>query len=158
LNQSKPKKGMRLKLGDVFKIDLGDGKHGYAQKARKPLFLFYDYRGDKNLVLEEILSKNIIFRLWLYHDVPRGAGWERIGNQITTELDVEPYFFKQDPLNGKLYLYHSKFADTNWEKLATRAEVEGLERASVLDAHHIVDRLNSHFSGLPYQWATPIKV
>lgn len=157
MGQSKSKKRIRLKPGDVFKIDLGDGKHSYGQKAPEALFLFFDYCGDKNLSLETILSKDIIFRLWLYRDVPQGEGWERVGNQITEELDVEPYFFKQDPLNGKLYLYHSEFADMNWEKLATRAEIEGLERASVLEAHHIVDRLNSHFSGLPYKWTEPIK-
>lgn len=157
MGQSKTKKRIRLKFGDVFKVDLGDGKHAYAQKAHDPLFLFFDYCGNENLSLEVILSSDIIFRLWLDHDVPQGEGWERIGNQITKELNVEPYFFKQDPIDGKLYLYHSEFADMNWEKLATRAEVEGLERAAVFASNHIVDRLNSYFFGLPYKWKSPIK-
>jgi len=148
-----PKKRIVIKSGDVFKIDLGDSTHCYAHICKgRTLTIFYDYNGEEELDLVQISALNILFKTSIYNYVPRTENWIRVGNIASEELDIEPYFYKKDPISGQLYLYHSEFAETNYERKATLAEIEGLERASVWAENHIEDRLRDHYAGRPCKW------
>ena len=136
----------------MFKVDLNDGTHCYVHISTKPLAIFYDYNGADDFKLSDIVELKILFKAWVYHDVPRTENWLRIGNITSKELEVEPFFYKKDPISGQLYLYHSDFAETNYERKATLKEIEGLEKAAVWGENHIEDRLRDHYARQPCKW------
>lgn len=120
--------------------------------CEKPLVIFYDYNSSDDLEKSTITKLKILFKVWVYKYVPRTENWLRIGNIASKELEIEPYFYKKDPISGQLYLYHSEFAETNYERKATLKEIEGLEKAAVWAENHIEDRLRDHYAGRPCKW------
>jgi len=149
----KPKpKRIVVKKGDIFKIELSNKTHCYAHICEKPLVIFYDYNGSNDLDLSEITELKILFKIWVYKYVPQTENWSRIGNLFSNELNIEPYFYKKDPISGELYLYHSEFSETNYERKTTIKEIQGLERAAVWAESHVEDRLRDHYANEPNRW------
>ncbi len=152
-------KRVRRRDGDLLRIDLGDGRHSYAQVAAEPLIVFFDGAYADALAAEKIVRLPVLFRLWVMnHAVTRGL-WPVTGRHaLGAENEREPFFFKQDTVTGSLSLYHSSFASTNWERLATASECEGLECAAVWDPEHVLDRLRDHYAGRPNKWVADMSI
>lgn len=144
------KKRQRVKLGDVLRIALDDGKHSYAVVLTSPLVLFFDHLAECELDMTEVAALPVAFKIWVYSQYLNNGDWPRVG-RITLADDClrSPLLFKQDAITGALALYHSDFADTNYERPATLAECKGLERAAVWSASHVESRLRDHFAGRP---------
>ena len=140
------RKGHRLKPGTFLRIPLTDGSFGYGRELSDPYTAFYDYRtAEPSSDLDEIESKPVLFTqaVRLFAD----DGWEELGNRkLQGEVAKPVVSFVQDLADfRKCTIYDSDGV----EKQATPEECVGLERASVWDARHIVQRLLDHFSGLP---------
>ena len=48
-------------VGDIVRIDLGDGFHSYARILREALFAFYNGRVTEELTVNQILGLPILF-------------------------------------------------------------------------------------------------
>jgi hypothetical protein len=146
-----PRKTVRRREGDFVVIDLGDSKHSYAQVAAEPLMLFFDGRFANDLP--------VLFRLWVSNYAITRGRWPIIcRGSLAPENEEEPFFYKQDAITGKLALYHSSFAQTNWERPATFAECEALECAAIWEPEHVEDRLRDHYAGQPNRWLESLQI
>ncbi|MBD9507146.1 immunity 26/phosphotriesterase HocA family protein [Ensifer sp. ENS10] len=158
VTSSKPKR-VRRKVGDILRIDLGSGQHAYAQVASEPLIVFFDGVFTKDVAIEEIPTLPVVFTLGVFRYAVTKGVWPVIASQpLTPENAQEPFFFRQDIINGRLFLYHSTFADQNFERPASLAECTGLECVAVWEPEHVVDRLRDHAAGRPNRWAEALKI
>lgn len=74
-------KRRRVKMGDIFAIDLGGNKYGYCRLLKSPLMEFYDFQS--NSIVEDlsiILNNNIIFKVWVIKYAFKSENWHYIGN------------------------------------------------------------------------------
>ncbi len=142
-----PKKKLR-QIGDVAAIDLGEGWGSYARVLREPLFAFYDVRSKKEPDIDEIVDRPVLWRLMVMNYAVTNGRWPVIGSRpLEEELEIEPTFFKVDPISKQLSLYRN---GREWP--ATREECRGLERAAVWDPEHVEERLLDHFAGRSNRW------
>lgn len=121
--------------------------------------VFFDRVSADDLAPENVSRLPVLFRIWVAnHAVTRGR-WPVIGRvAITPENSAEPFFYKQDAITGRLALYHSTFAATNWERPASLAECAGLEAAAVWEPEHVEDRLRDHFAGRSNKWVESLRI
>lgn len=152
-------KRVRRKVGDIVRIDLGSGLHTYAQIADEPLVIFFEGAFEEEIAVECIPSLPVAFRLWVSnHAITRGT-WPVVGSRpLLPEKAEEPFFYKQDAISGRLSLYHSSFAATNYERPASLEECQHLECAAVWEPEHVVDRLNDHAAHRPNRWAESLRI
>jgi hypothetical protein len=152
-------KRVRRKPGDIVRIELGEGRHAYAQVADAPLMIFFDGTFEEEVPVEQISKLPVAFRFWVYnHAITRGT-WPVIGSQPLAPANAEePFFYKQDVISGRLALYHSTFAATNYERPASLEECQHLECAAVWEPEHAVDRLNDHAARRSNRWAESLKI
>jgi hypothetical protein len=149
----------KQKQGNLLRIPLAGNRSAYAQVSISPLIIFFDATFAEQPPLADIPSLPVAFRIWVMKHAVASGLWPVIGHQpLTPENSVEPYFWKQDRISGQLSLHHSSFASSNWERRATLAECEGLERAAVWDPEHVIDRLEDHFSHRPNKWMDSLKI
>lgn len=142
------KKRQRVKPGDVLRIKLDDGKHSYALVLKSPLVAFFDHLAERELNMDEVAALPVAFKIWVYGQYLSSGGWPRVGKiALSNDWLRPPFMFKQDAITGALAVYHNDFADTNYERPATLAECEGLERAAIWAGSHIENRLRDHFGG-----------
>ena len=142
-----------------MRIDLGDGRHSYAQVSTDPLVIFFDYASSVDLGLREICKLPVAFKVHVFHDDLKRGVWERIGNcQLNGDQLEHPLMFIQDSLSGRLFLYHPDFAESNFERPATLDECRGLKLASVWQTTQIEDRLRDHFEGLENKWVNSMAI
>jgi hypothetical protein len=142
------------KVGDVVKIDMGDGSLCFGRILEEPLMAFYDFkvRGVPNIA--EIVSKRILFKIWVMNHAITSGRWPVIGSSpLPKELQQPVTFFKQDPISKEVSLYVNA-----QEVPATREQCKGLERAAVWDPEHVEDRLRDYFAGVPNQWVESLKI
>ena len=152
-------KRIRRRPGDIVKISLGDGRHSYAQVADEPLIVFFDGAFAEEPSPDRVMDLPVLFRIWVHNDAVKKGLWPVIGNQpVAPENAAEPYFYKQDPITGKLSLYHSSFADTGWERPASATDCDGLECAAVWDPEHVEDRLRDHYASQPNRWVESLRI
>ncbi|MBD9518573.1 immunity 26/phosphotriesterase HocA family protein [Ensifer sp. ENS02] len=150
---------VKRKVGDILRVDLGSGGHSYAQVASEPLIVFFEGVFTADLSVEEIPALPVAFTLGVSRHAVTSGLWPVIASRpLTPESAREPFFFKQDVINGRLFLYHSTFADQSFERPASLAECEGLERAAVWEPGHVVDRLRDHAAGRPNRWVEALKI
>lgn len=136
------------KVGNVLAVPLGDDWYGFAWVLTFPLVAFFDLRCKAGAFppVEEIARSPIAFRICVVKPAVTSGAWPRVGHVPVPEKILEsPWFFKQDPINGKIY----KTVTGNEEIPATASEVEGLECAAAWSAIHVERRLREHFAGLP---------
>jgi len=140
----------RGKVGDVVRIDLGNGCFGYGRVLPKTLMAFYDLQSHDPIPASEVVKSPVLFSVWAIES----KEWEVIGNLPLEEpLKIEPKFFKQDFFTKEFFIY-----DPVKDIPATRDECVGLERAAVWDWRHTEDRLRSHFAGVPDVWSEQVKL
>jgi hypothetical protein len=148
------KKKIKRVAGDIVRVDLGDGVHSYARVMEKGIFAFYDVRTDKELKPEDILFRNVLFKIGVMDFAVTSGHWPVVGHvPLEPALKQQPTFFMQDPINKSLSIYQG-----GEMRPATRAECEGLERAAGWDPEHVEDRLRDHFAGQPNKWVESLKI
>ncbi len=151
MKQSRQKR----RVGDIFKIDLGDGSWAYGRVLKEPLVAIYDLKTSKEVPLQTIISSPVAFKVWVMNSAITKGIWPVIGNApLTPDLEVQPPFFKRDPLSGALSITYVGGGD---EIPASLEDCANLENAAVWSAEHIVDRLNDHFAGRPNKWVELLK-
>jgi hypothetical protein len=156
---SRTGKRIRRREGDILKLDLGEGRHSYAQVGGDPLIVFFEGAFTDDVPLDEVPQLPVLFRIWVHDDAIKKGIWPVLGNQpLAADNSVEPFFYKQDGFTGALSLYHSTFAATGWERPASATECEGLECAAVWDPEHVEDRLRDHYDGRANQWVESLKI
>ncbi len=149
-----PPRRARRKVGDILKIDLGDGTFSFGRVLPEPLVAFYDSRSSIEPEIEEILSAKIAFKIWVMNLAITSGRWAVIGSlPLEEHLKAPPMFFKQDPVNGELTVYHLAV-----ETPATREECEGLERAAVWSPEHVEDRLRDFYAKAPNRWVESLQL
>lgn len=152
---AKKGRGRRL-VGDVVRIDLGDGTHTYAQILHEPLVAFFDIiRTDQEAALDEIIAHKVLFKIWVMNRAVTSGRWPVVGHaEVPSELAKRQWFCKQDPIDLRKLVRHS-----DGEELpATFEECEKLERAAVWSAEHVEDRLRDHWAGRPNKWVESLKI
>jgi hypothetical protein len=144
----------RGKLGDVVKIDLGNGSFGYGRVLPEPLMAFYDLQSHDPVSAPEVVKSPILFSIWVMYHAIKSEKWEVIGNvPLEDQLKIKPRFFSQDILSKKFSIY-----DNGKDIPATRDECIGLECAAAWDGEHVEDRLRDHFAGVPNIWLESVKL
>lgn len=151
---AKKGRGKRL-VGNVVRIDLGDDTHTYAHVLHEPLLAFYDIRTSQEATLDEILDREVLFKIWVMNSAITSGRWPVVGHaEVPPELAERQWFCKQDSIDPrKLMLY------SDGEELpATFEECEKLERAAVWSPEHVEDRLRDRFAGRPNKWVESLKI
>jgi hypothetical protein len=150
-------KRVKPKVGDILRIDLDADHHAYAQVAGNPLIIFFEGNFTSDLPIEDIPNLPVAFSLWVYNYAVEKGVWPVIGHRsLTAENEQEPFFYKQDIITGRLFLYHSSFA--GYERAATLDECAGLECAAVWEPEQVVDRLRDHAAGHPNEWVEGLRI
>jgi hypothetical protein len=127
---------------------------GYGVVLEEPLVAFVDHHdAGGNVDVRVMATKARAFRIWV-HNIPMSKGlWPVIGHIEPTAEDREPVtFFKKDPLKGTFSLVVGGQATP-----ATLEQCQGVERAAVWEAQHVVDRLVDHFAGRPNRWVESLR-
>jgi hypothetical protein len=153
--KKKSVKRQRRKVGAFVKIRLDRRWHSYARILDEAVFAFYDSRADKELSIDEICSKPILFKIPVMNSAVTRGRWKIIGYlSLEPELKELPKFFIQDELDpAKFFIYHKGEAYP-----VTREECEGLEREAVWDAEHVEDRLRDYYKGVPNRIVESLKI
>lgn len=146
-------KKVKRQLGDMVQVKLEDGSFSYGRILEEPLMAFYDWNSMDKVSLEEIISKPVIFKIWVMNSAVESGRWEVLGNApLDRALEEIPRFFKQSPLNKKFSIYYQGV-----ETPSTKDKCEELERAAVWDPEHVEDRLRDYYAGVSNQWVESLK-
>ena len=138
-------KRQKITPGSILKIDLGNGYHSYARIVTISSFAFYDCKTKTdNSDLNRIISCPILFITTVYSDVITKCIWTIIGElPVEDSLSKLPPRFIQDPIHPEQF--RIKSYELNAQTPASFEDCIGMERASVWEAHAIVERLNDYF-------------
>jgi hypothetical protein len=138
----------------MMAIPLGDGTYGYCRALRFPNVAVYNHRSQVLLKSDDVLGKEVAFRISIMRSAFTGKRWKRIGQVplSVSEKSEAVWYFMQDP-DGNL------FKTRDWlERIpATWSEIQGLECAAAWDPEHVEDRLRDHFAGRPSKWVESLK-
>ncbi len=130
-------KRIKVKLGDVFQINLPNGKYAYGRVYKDATVGIYNKITDKPLN-PPIGFRDFMFFVGLYSDILKKGKWEIIGNDpfLNEEEAWPPKKFIYDVINKAYSIYfRGQIIPANKE------ECVGLESASVWDLHHVIDRI-----------------
>lgn len=151
------KRKTRRVVGDVVAIPLGDSEQvGFGVVLEEPLMAFFDVsaKAGAEPSVGEIARYPVAFRIWVMNQPIVDGLWPVLGKvDVPEELAVAPWFFKQDPISGKLTVGRTG----SEERLPEPGQVDSLERAAVWSAAHVVDRLQDHFAGKPNKWVASMR-
>jgi hypothetical protein len=142
------------KPGNVVKYPLSSGKHGYCQWLPDGTARFFLIESTQELLVEQVLSLSVAFRVVVFRDTPNRYGWSKIGKApIPPEAASLQRYAKKDILSGRLSIILE-----GHEKPATPAEVAGLETWAVWAHPHIVERLEAQLEGRESKFLKSIAV
>ncbi len=129
-------KKKRIKLGDVYVIPLPNGKYAFGRVMRDAGFAIYKHIGNS---IEDIpKNEEYQFVVGVYKDVLQCGIWKVVDNRPfnNEEQSWPPKTYIIDKINGSYSIYHKGEISSS-----TQEECEGLEKAAIWDAHHIIDRI-----------------
>jgi hypothetical protein len=142
------------KIGSIVEIPLPNGKRGYARTLKIPLMAFYAIQSEDVLPINEIICQPIAFKLWVTTSAVSSGRWTVVGHvPLESDLEISPWFFKQDIITKKLSLYRGGV-----ELPATKEQCEGLERAAVWGHQHIESRIVDYLEGRPNKWYNALRI
>jgi hypothetical protein len=154
---NRPQKSIKTKMpaiGAVVELELPSGRKGYARILANPLMAFYAVQSSEPMDLGQILRQPIAFKVWVMNSAITSGRWRVVGSApVEAELEVSPWFFKQDPISNSLTLYRSGV-----ERPATMEDCLGLECAAAWSAEHVESRLQDHLDGKPNKWVEALKI
>lgn len=147
----------RPRSGDVYRIDLGDGRFASCQALRLPLYAFFDSLSTDPSGPDpaEIVHGPVLFKVWVMSRAITSGRWVRIGAApVRKDFLVPERFFKQDDFDPRAISIYCQ----GEERPATFDECTGLECAAVWDAEHVEDRLRDHYAGRPNPWVESMRL
>jgi hypothetical protein len=71
---------VKHKVGDILRVDLGSGRHAYAQVANEPLIVFFEGVFAADLSVEEIPALPVAFTLGVSRHAVTGGLWPVIAS------------------------------------------------------------------------------
>jgi hypothetical protein len=148
------KKLVKRKIGDILKIELGDGTHTYARVLPEATFAIYDARTTEELPILETVQKPILFYVAVMNRALKEKRWPVVGHSTLEEQLQAPPRFIQDALNKKRFeIYeHGRI------RPATREECLDLEREAVWEPEHVEERVRDYYAGRPNKWVELLKI
>jgi hypothetical protein len=148
-------KAQKRAIGDIVRIELGDGFHAYARVLEEALFGFYDSRVREDLPVDRIITLPILFYVpVMAHAVKRGR-WVVVGSApLEGALLHPPPRFMQDGIRKDEFRIYEK----GKIRFATKEECIGLEREAVWEPAHVEDRLRDHYAGRKNKWVESLKM
>lgn len=148
-------KRQRWTRGAVVAVPLGDGSLTYAQMLDAPEYAFFDSRTSEELPAVEVVTRPVLFRLWVMGSAHSTGRWPKVGvAPVPVALQEPVRRYNQDPLRPQDIRLTFDGCDG---PLGSLADCDGLECAAVWDAEHVEDRLRSHYSGVPCQWTLSLR-
>jgi hypothetical protein len=131
----------RPRVGDVVQIALPNGRYAYGRVLRDASIAIYR-QTTTSPAQPPLGSREYQFVVGVYEDVLQSGSCPVVGHDPSRDGDDEwpPASFIRDPISGDVSLYHKGIITP-----AAEDEVSGLERASVWDLNHIVDRITGEF-------------
>jgi len=136
------KKRQQRTVGAIVKIPLQNGTFTYGRILENH-FAFYEVQTQKNLALEEVIQKPVLFFATVYDRAVTAGFWQKVGKITPLEphlLKIPPRFI-QDFLNPD----HYEIVDENGIRSATKAECDGLEPWIVYTHEDIEARLSEYY-------------
>lgn len=148
-------KRQRWTYGAVVTIPLGDADHSYAQMLEDGEYAFFDSRTREELPVEAVVTRPVLFRLWVMQYAHSKGRWQKVGKARVSPVLKKPVLrYNQDPIRPQdIRLTY----DGCTGPLASVADCEGLECAAVWDPEHVEDRLRDHYAGVPNIWALSLR-
>lgn len=148
-------KRQKRTVGDVVKIDLGDGFYSFARVLADATFAVYDCRTQDDLVVDSIVSRPILFQVPVMDSAVKRGRWKILGSApLEEQLRVPAPRFMQDVLKP------TSFSISQMGKIrpATREECVGLECEAVWEAPHVEERIRDHYAGRKNYWVESLKI
>lgn len=129
-------KKRKLKLGDVYKIPIPDGRFAYGRLFKEFTLAIYKDISEDGLILP--LNEDYLFYVGVYKDLLQDGEWEVVENRpFLTEYDAwGPSLCIIDKISGKYSMYLRGQIIPS-----TKDECEGLEQAAAWDRQHVLDRI-----------------
>ena len=150
-----PVSRQRRTVGAVLRIPLSGRWHCYAQTLPEADFAFFDLRTDKEIPVDEIVRRSVLFREAVIKSAWTTGRWRRVGKASLSRKLAKPVSkFIQDALDPSRFSVYLG----GQIRPATRAECEGLQRCAVWDPRHIEDRLRDHYAGIPNKWVESLRI
>lgn len=128
-------RGKKLKLGDIYEIELPNGKKAYARLFRE--YTLAIYNGFYNDYSEVPNIESYFRYIGVYKDVLTDGIWKIVGNRSFNDEEeawAPPQVAVDATGKGKLY-YKGELKSCPFE------ECKDLEVVSAWDRHHVVDML-----------------
>lgn len=144
-------------VGDVVRINLGDGFHSYARVLEEGLFAFYGCRvSEEELSIDRIIASPILFYAAVMDYAVKKGRWPVVGHAPLGDVLLNPPpRFMQDALRKDRFRIYEKGGKI---RPATKEECIGLERTAAWDPDHIEDRLRDHYAGRKNKWVESLKI
>lgn len=148
LNNRGHKKGIRKKIGQVYRIPLEEGVYGYGQVVTDVEHAFFDYKDNgHDTDIEKVLAASVLFKLTVDSYVVNKGYWEILG-----VYPVNPEYQQYIPCFS--YNFNNSNCYEIWHKgkgrvPATWEEIKDLECLSSWGHEHVEQRLRDHFAGRP---------
>ncbi|TAD97672.1 MAG: hypothetical protein EAZ97_12065 [Bacteroidetes bacterium] len=136
-------KRQQITVGAILKIPLEDNCWTYARILEEKL-AFYDSKTDKDLEIEEIIAKPVLFFASVYNSAITKGYWLKIGKKMPLEahlLDLPPTY-SQDILSPSKFEIRHKRASRS----VTKEECMGLESSLIWTYNGMENRLNDHYA------------
>jgi hypothetical protein len=151
---TKNQRSKKVEIGSIVEFDLPNGMRGYGRVLKNPLMAFYAVQPDHSLSPAEVLIQPIAFKIWVMNSAISSGRWRIVGSApLEAELEVSPWFFKQDAISKAVSMYREGV-----ERPASKEECSGLECAAVWSAEHVEERLVDHLEGRPNKWQQAMKI
>jgi hypothetical protein len=148
------RKLVRRKIGDILKIELGDGTHTYARVLPEAGFAIYDARTAEELPIVETVERPVLFYVAVMNRAIKEKRWPVVGHKALEEWSQSPPRFIQDALNKKKF----EIYELGRIRPATRQECLGLEREAVWEPEQVEERIRDYFAGRPNKWVDLLKI
>jgi|HubBroStandDraft_2_1064218.scaffolds.fasta_scaffold303338_1 hypothetical protein len=148
------RKLVKRTIGDVVRIELGDGTHTYARVLPEASFAIYDAQTTEDLPIMKTVERPVLFYVAVMNRAVKEERWSVVGHKTLEDWLQAPPRFIQDALNKKKFeIYqHGKI------RPATRQECLGLERTAVWEPEHVEDRIRDFYAGRPNKWVELLKM
>src|ERR1700752_2197022 len=130
------KSRVKPRVGDIFQIELPDGRFAYGKVFRDACVGIYHRIFDAPTYPR--IDSSFAFVVGLYDDILKSGMWPIVGNEPFNSSDDEwpPPMQIKDIISGVYSLYHK-----GQIRSATEVECESLETAAVWEADLVIDRI-----------------
>jgi hypothetical protein len=140
--------------GAILRVPLGD-YHIYAWMLAKFEFAFLDARSGSALPIAEVITRPVLFRLWVMRSAHGSGRWLKVGNAPVSDDLLRPVGrFMFDTISKQFGITTDGGSS---RRAASAAECEPLECAAVWSAEHVEDRLRDYYAGVPNKWLMSLR-